>query len=425
MGFVAQLSKSTGLPVFSSLIGGNGNSYISGISVDAAGNSYVVGSSDSPGLPLTGGNSSYQQSWKGQSDAIVAIISPTGQLNYSTYLGASGFDVGEGIALASNNSFSVVGRTASVEFPVTPGFTQTVSATESFVTRFTVPPVPAPQTIGSISFSPVSLTVGGTTTVSARSTSGLPVSYSSITPAICGVSNSTVSGIGIGTCTVAANQAGNADYAPAPPIMQSVTVDPPPVPAISLNPTVLSFADQYVGTTSMAQTVIVANTGAGALRINGILPTANAFAVTHNCGLELAARGSCRLNVTFSPLDSGTRIGAISINTNAAGSPHNVIASGVGVAINTPICTLTATPPTVRKNGASILTANCTPMATSYTWTGGTCQGNVASTCTVTPTFTTAYSVSGTNRYGVSSTSSATVTVRAVDLTPILMLLLD
>jgi hypothetical protein len=37
---------------------------------------------------------------------------------------------------------------------------------------------------------------------------------------------------------------------------------------------------------------------------------------------------------------------------------------------------------------------------------------------------TTAYGVTGTNSFG-SSTGSATVTVKPVDLTPILMLLLD
>jgi hypothetical protein len=85
---------------------------------------------------------------------------------------------------------------------------------------------------------------------------------------------------------------------------------------------------------------------------------------------------------------------------------------------------LTATPASVKRNESSTLTTACTTAPTSYVWTGGTCAGSTGPTCTVTPTQTTTYSVTGANTFG-SSTASATVTVKAVDLTPILMLLLD
>ena len=88
------------------------------------------------------------------------------------------------------------------------------------------------------------------------------------------------------------------------------------------------------------------------------------------------------------------------------------------------LCTLSARPGVTRAGHPSTLTALCVPAATSYNWTGGTCAGTTASTCSVTPTVTTAYGVTGTNSNG-SGSASATVTVKAVDLTPILMLLLD
>lgn len=80
------------------------------------------------------------------------------------------------------------------------------------------------QTIGTISFSPNQLTAGGTTTVSATATSGLAVSFSTLTPSICTVSGSTVTGVATGTCTLAASQAGNASYRAAPQVTQSITV---------------------------------------------------------------------------------------------------------------------------------------------------------------------------------------------------------
>jgi len=53
-------------------------------------------------------------------------------------------------------------------------------------------------------------------TVSATASSGLPVKYTSITPAICSVnSNGDITGIASGTCTIACDQSGNTQYAPA------------------------------------------------------------------------------------------------------------------------------------------------------------------------------------------------------------------
>ena len=82
----------------------------------------------------------------------------------------------------------------------------------------------ADQTIGALSFSPATFAVGGAATVSATATSGLAVSFSSNTPGICTVSGGTVTGIGAGTCTIAANQAGDATHDAAPQVTQDITV---------------------------------------------------------------------------------------------------------------------------------------------------------------------------------------------------------
>jgi hypothetical protein len=54
--------------------------------------------------------------------------------------------------------------------------------------------------------------------------SGNPVTFASLTPAVCTLSGTTVTYVGVGTCTLAANQAGNASYAAAPQSTQSVAV---------------------------------------------------------------------------------------------------------------------------------------------------------------------------------------------------------
>ena len=66
--------------------------------------------------------------------------------------------------------------------------------------------------------------IGGTGTVTATATSGLPVTYSSATPSVCTVSGSTVTGGSAGTCIIAADQAGNANYTAAPQVTQNITV---------------------------------------------------------------------------------------------------------------------------------------------------------------------------------------------------------
>jgi len=78
----------------------------------------------------------------------------------------------------------------------------------------------------SIQFGPIPIiAVGRTGTVSATTTSGLAASFSSTTPTVCTVSGSTVTGIMAGTCTIAANQAGDADYNAAAQVTQSISID--------------------------------------------------------------------------------------------------------------------------------------------------------------------------------------------------------
>ncbi len=77
-----------------------------------------------------------------------------------------------------------------------------------------------------ISFGPApTMNVGSTGMVSATGgASGNPVVFSSQTPSVCTVHGNTVFGITAGACTIAANQAGNADYFAATEVSQSFNV---------------------------------------------------------------------------------------------------------------------------------------------------------------------------------------------------------
>jgi len=109
-------------------------------------------------------------------------------------------------------------QNGNANFNAAPPVSQAIDMTSA------APVKPLPQHIGLISFVPAQLIVGGSTSVSAISNSGLAVTFSSLTPAICTVAGNTVSGIAAGTCTIAANQAGDKQFAPASQVTQSIVV---------------------------------------------------------------------------------------------------------------------------------------------------------------------------------------------------------
>jgi hypothetical protein len=98
---------------------------------------------------------------------------------------------------------------------------------------------------------PAGVAVGTTGTVRANGgASGNPVTFASTTPSTCSISGATVTGIAAGTCTISANQAGNANYNAAPQVTQSFQVaaaNPPRLSNISTRMQVLTGADVMIG----------------------------------------------------------------------------------------------------------------------------------------------------------------------------------
>ncbi|KAA6465232.1 hypothetical protein DYQ86_04615 [Acidobacteria bacterium AB60] len=77
----------------------------------------------------------------------------------------------------------------------------------------------------SITFNAISQqVVGAKVTLSATTSSSLPVTFISLTPNVCSVSGNLATALQIGTCMIQASQAGNSDYAPAQPVTQGFSV---------------------------------------------------------------------------------------------------------------------------------------------------------------------------------------------------------
>lgn len=135
-GFVTKLNATGTTAVYSTFFGGSETEIASGIAVNAAGNAYVVGSTDSSNFPTT--TNAFQTEKAVSRDAFVTQFNATGnELVYSTYLGGDGADFGNGIALDTAGNASVVGQTGSTNFPTTADAIQNASAgsDDAFVTN--------------------------------------------------------------------------------------------------------------------------------------------------------------------------------------------------------------------------------------------------------------------------------------------------
>jgi hypothetical protein len=125
---------------FSTYLGGSSVDVGNSIYVDGAGQAYVTGSTQSSGtpagFPTTSG--AFQTDNAGSTDAFVTKLNDTGTaLVYSTYLGGSSNDVGNGIYVDGFGNAYVTGSTTSSDFPTSSGAFQTSygGGGDAFVTK--------------------------------------------------------------------------------------------------------------------------------------------------------------------------------------------------------------------------------------------------------------------------------------------------
>ncbi|HEV3021971.1 MAG TPA: SBBP repeat-containing protein, partial [Pirellulales bacterium] len=145
--FVTKLNASGTAIVYSTYLGGGGSSAYSsasGIALDASGDAYITGWTQSANFPTT--NGAFQGTFAGSQDAFVAELNATGSsLVYSTYLGGStggvyGGEYGAAIAVDASGDAYVTGTTGTSNFPTTANAFQRTSYSgglgDAFVTEF-------------------------------------------------------------------------------------------------------------------------------------------------------------------------------------------------------------------------------------------------------------------------------------------------
>jgi hypothetical protein len=120
--FVTELSADGASLLYSTYWGGSSDDIGTGIAVDSSGNAYVSGYTDSPDFPVTSG--ALQANYGGgvHNGFVVKFNSGGAALGYSTFLGGSGDDYAYGVAVDSAGDASVTGATNSVNFPTVNAF---------------------------------------------------------------------------------------------------------------------------------------------------------------------------------------------------------------------------------------------------------------------------------------------------------------
>ena len=98
--------------IYATYLGGAADDRALAIAVDASGSAYVAGqtgSADFPALPGFHG---------GSTDGFIARLNATGALQFATFLGGSGEDTANGVAIKPDGSAWIVGETTSSSMPL-------------------------------------------------------------------------------------------------------------------------------------------------------------------------------------------------------------------------------------------------------------------------------------------------------------------
>jgi hypothetical protein len=161
------------------------------------------------------------------------------------------------------------------------------------------------------------------------------------------------------------------------------------VPILGLAATPLSFGDQLLGTPSNTSSIVLTNSGTAPLTVSAV-STNGDFSETTNCS-SIAIGGQCSVAVVFTPTQTGSRSGQLSITDNVTGSPQLIALSGTGTDF------------ALQASGGSPLSATITPGAsTTY---------NVSVTPVSGFTGTVALSCSGAPLGGSCTPSAGSVTI--------------
>jgi hypothetical protein len=371
--FVTKFNFPGSALIYSTLVGGAYTDSPTGIAVDTTGDAYITGYTESNNYPTANAvQASYTGGTCGASpcpDAFITEVNPQATaLVYSTYLGGSGRNWGNGIALDSSTNAYVVGTTTSSNFPAialayqnAPG--NTTGLGQAFVSMLEhadaagVALTPQSLAFGNVELdTPSNVTsLDQPATVTLLNAGTVPLQVTSITTTgdftetdDCGWSASgpgTISAGG-GSCTInvtftpsvlvpeTAQLAINDNATGSPHVVYLTGTGVNQVTTVLFTPPSLVFPTTILNTSSAPLAVTVTNNGTSnvPLTITAISITGD-FSETNNCPstpFTLAINQYCTFNVTFTPTATGSLSGTLTLTDNVASGSSGVSLKGVG-----------------------------------------------------------------------------------------------
>ncbi len=234
---------------------------------------------------------------------------------------------------------------------------------------FAITIAPAPQ---SITFGVIADRAMGSDpfTVTATASSGLPVAFATMTPAVCSLNAATVTALAAGTCTVRATQTGNASYTAAAPADRSFSVTRAAQTITFISPAALrlnagGIAAEAVATSGLA--VGVASITPAICVMNGPLVYARS---PGTCTLRASQAGDANFQAAVAVDQSFTVQPAFQMITFAIPDAHALADSPVALSAFTasglPIAFVSQTPTVCSISGAAaklLTTGTCTVQA--------------------------------------------------------------
>ncbi len=142
--FVAELNPTGSALLYSTYFGSSGDESGYNIVLDASGNIYVAGSTNSSNLKTT--PDAVQPTFGGMQDAFVLEMSPGGaSVKYLSYLGGSQIESGRGLAVGGSGNIYATGNTASADFHIVNAAITSLTGNEAgFVAMIGSPEQPSP-----------------------------------------------------------------------------------------------------------------------------------------------------------------------------------------------------------------------------------------------------------------------------------------
>lgn len=186
-----------------------------------------------------------------------------------------------------------------------------------------------------------------------------------------------------------------------------------PAPMLTLSQPSLGFGLVTIGTTSIARSITLGNSGSANLLIASIQSTSGEFKAKHDCPATLAPGATCTIAVTYTPATANAAESVV-IASNAFSSPNSIVVTGLGTTsvlpvlawsaaapssiafVNTDVGKSTdASPLTMVNNGPGSVTISAIGTAganaDAFSVGGGTCLGGVTlamgESCTVIVSF--------------------------------------